>query len=248
MSKKLCIILLFCLAIFTNICEAKDADYLPDVPKNNIYFQDYANIGSNNTKESIMMESKKLRKETTAQVVVVTVDTIKDIPITDYSNGLFRKWKIGDKDKNNGVLLLIVKDKKNVRIEVGYGLEGTLYDSLCNEIITDKMQPYLEKNDYNGAIINGYNEIVKNVYNEYSSEGLAEPVKEKSFYEKLSFNQIIIAIIVFVVFIFLFIKYELYLFCYDIFELIINIIMAILSSGGGDGFGGGDSGGGGCDD
>ena len=75
------------------------------------------------------------------QLVVATVTSLQDQEIEEYANGLFRIWKLGEKVKNNGVLLLVAPNDKKVRIEVGYGLEGTLTDALSKIIIANAMAP-----------------------------------------------------------------------------------------------------------
>src|SRR5262245_21406910 len=76
-----------------------------------------------------------LETKTTDQLVVATVRSLRGTSVEDYGNRLFREWKLGQKDKNNGVLLLVAPNEHKVRIEVGYGLEGTLTDAISRFII-----------------------------------------------------------------------------------------------------------------
>jgi uncharacterized protein len=94
------------------------------------------------------------------QIGVAVVDTTGDRSIEDYTFDLFNKqWKLGDKEKDNGVLLVIaVKDRK-LRIEVGSGLEGDLTDAQSGRIIQTQITPRLKDGDYGGAIEVGTNEI-----------------------------------------------------------------------------------------
>jgi len=71
--------------------------------------------------------------------------------IEPYANALFRSWQLGQKDKNNGVLLLVAPNDKRVRIEVGYGLEGTLTDALSKVIITNAITPRFKTGDFSGG-------------------------------------------------------------------------------------------------
>ena len=68
--------------------------------------------------------------------MVATLTSLQGYPIEEFANGLFRAWKLGDKAKNNGVLLIVAPNERKVRIEVGYGLEGALTDALSKVIIT----------------------------------------------------------------------------------------------------------------
>jgi uncharacterized protein len=72
---------------------------------------------------------------TTNQLVVVTLKSLQGYGIADYANQLFRQWGIGQKDKNNGVLLVVAPDERKMRIVVGYGLEGVLTDAISRDII-----------------------------------------------------------------------------------------------------------------
>ncbi|NNM61653.1 MAG: TPM domain-containing protein [Steroidobacteraceae bacterium] len=94
------------------------------------------------------------------QLVVVTLPTLKGYPIADYGYQLGRHWGIGQKGKNNGALLIIDAGEKRMRIEVGYGLEGTLTDAQSFLIIHDVITPYFKKGDYAGGIVAGTDAIL----------------------------------------------------------------------------------------
>ena len=87
---------------------------------------------------------------TTNQVVVVTLKTLGGVNISDYSLKLGRYWGIGQKDKNNGVLLVVAPNDRRVRIEVGYGLEGTITDAFCEVIIDNYIVPEFKKKRHRG--------------------------------------------------------------------------------------------------
>ncbi len=80
--------------------------------------------------------------------------------IEPYANALFRHWKLGEKDKNNGVLLLVAPKERRVRIEVGYGLEGTLTDALASVIINNGIAPRFKAGDFAGGITRGVDDII----------------------------------------------------------------------------------------
>ena len=95
-----------------------------------------------------------------AQVAVLLIPTIGDASLEDYTNQLFRAWKLGRKDVNDGILLLVAKDDRKVRIEVGYGLEGTVTDLLSHRIIEERIKPAFRQGDYAGGISQGVNDLV----------------------------------------------------------------------------------------
>ena len=80
--------------------------------------------------------------------------------IETYANELFRNWKLGEAKKNNGVLLLVAPNEHKVRIEVGYGLEGTLTDALSSVIISSAIVPRFKANDFTGGIERGVDGII----------------------------------------------------------------------------------------
>ncbi len=109
-------------------------------------------------------------KATSNQIVVVTIDTLGGDGLEDYSIRLAESWKIGQKEKGNGVILLISKQERKLRIEVGYGLECALPDGLCGSIIRDKIAPSFKEGDYFHGIKNGVNAIIKATRGEYITQ------------------------------------------------------------------------------
>jgi len=102
-----------------------------------------------------------LETKTTDQLVVVTLKSLQGTSIEDYGYQLGRRWQIGQKDKNNGVLLIVASAERKVRIEVGYGLEGTLTDALTKVIIENSILPLFKTGDFPGGIKRGVNDIVQ---------------------------------------------------------------------------------------
>ena len=101
-----------------------------------------------------------LESRSGTQLVVATVKSLEGQEIEPYANELFRAWKLGEKTKNNGVLLLVAPNEKRVRIEVGYGLEGTLTDALSKIIIANAITPRFKTGDFAGGISRGVDDIV----------------------------------------------------------------------------------------
>lgn len=104
---------------------------------------------------------------TTNQVVVVTLKSLDGYDIADYGYQLGRRWAIGRKDKNNGVLLIVAPTERKVRIEVGYGLEGTLTDALSRDIIERVIRPPFRQGNYEQGIRAGTTAILAALAGEY---------------------------------------------------------------------------------
>jgi uncharacterized protein len=101
-----------------------------------------------------------LEGRTTDQLVVVTVRSLQGLTIEDFGVRLGRAWQIGQKGKNNGVLLLVAPTDRKVRIEVGYGLEGTLPDAVASTIIQQTILPRFRAGDLAGGVTRGVDDIV----------------------------------------------------------------------------------------
>lgn len=149
-------------------------------PTSDFYVNDYANLLNEETKEYIINTNKSLCSQTGAQIVVVTVPSLDGDSLEDYATTLFRNFGIGDKNKNNGVLLLLALEERKFRVEVGYGLEGILPDGKTGRIQDEYIIPYLKQDNWNDGIKNGYNAILEVVANEYNVEVGAEAPTEIS--------------------------------------------------------------------
>lgn len=120
---------------------------------------DQAGLLTPDQEKSLSDLSQSIEDNTTAQVVVVTLTSLEGYDIADYGNQLGRYWKLGQKEKNNGVLILLAPNEHKVRIEVGYGLEGEITDAQANELIQSQMLPRFKENDTYGGLINGMDGI-----------------------------------------------------------------------------------------
>lgn len=99
-------------------------------------------------------------QKTGHQLVVVTVSSLQGVEIEDYGYQLGRHWGIGHRGKDDGVLLIVAPNERRVRIEVGYGLEGTLTDALSNQIIQTVILPEFKRGDMPTGIVNGARAII----------------------------------------------------------------------------------------
>jgi uncharacterized protein len=121
---------------------------------------DQAGVINAQTRSSLETKLKDLEDKSSIQLVVATVKSLQGSDIETYANELFRFWKLGQAQKNNGVLLLVAPNEHKVRIEVGYGLEGTLTDALSSVIIASAIIPRFKTNDYSGGIERGVDGII----------------------------------------------------------------------------------------
>jgi uncharacterized protein len=121
---------------------------------------DQAHILSPVTTADLERKLADLEQKSRIQLVVATVSSLQGEEIEPYANELFRAWKLGEAKQNNGVLLLIAPKERKVRIEVGYGLEGTLTDAVSSIIIANAITPRFKAGDFDGGVTRGVDDVI----------------------------------------------------------------------------------------
>jgi uncharacterized protein len=164
--KKFFLIAIICLSLVT-------ASYavIPSIPqKPPQYVVDLANIIEKDVEIRLNGYLQELEQKTTAQVVVLTLLSLEGESLEDFSiSTAHDKWKLGQKGKDNGVLIVVVLKDKKYRFEVGYGLEGILPDSFVGSIGRNYFVPYFQKGDYTDGIYSGTLAVINRIA---SSEGV----------------------------------------------------------------------------
>jgi uncharacterized protein len=120
---------------------------------------DFANVINETYEAGLNSLIGELERKTTAEIAVVTVDSIAPYDEKEYARLLFDNWKPGKKGKDNGVLVLLAIQERRWRIETGYGIEGILPDGLCGEIGRNYMVPYFKTGDYGAGLYQGVQAI-----------------------------------------------------------------------------------------
>ena len=126
-----------------------------DIPYLTGRVNDNAQILSPAAEQSLTESLRAHENRTGNQIAVLTVPTIGGESIEEYAAEVFEAWKLGQKGKDNGLLIVVVPDDRFMRIEVGYGLEGTLTDGMAGQIIRSVMTPRFRNGDYDGGITEG---------------------------------------------------------------------------------------------
>ena len=116
------------------------------------YVSDYAGVLSSEARARLEEKLRQFENETSNQIVVTIFPSLEGEVLEDFSIRLAEAWKIGQKGKDNGVILLIFKNEKKVRIEVGYGLEGAVPDALAKLIIQNEMVPQFRQGNFDGGV------------------------------------------------------------------------------------------------
>ncbi len=140
------------------LCVPRVAPALPARPDGPV--ADLAGILDGDTRTALDDLSRVTLAKSGAVLVVATVPSLEGMTVEDYAVRLFKDWGIGEKGKNNGVLLLVAPAEHKVRIEVGYGLEGTLPDGRCGEIIRSEIIPAFRRGAPAEGVLAGARAIV----------------------------------------------------------------------------------------
>lgn len=157
------------LIIFFCLFQSKTYASIPSPTDN--YYLDELNLLDEPTKENISKTNKQLEDKTGSQVIVMTLPNPEGLDGASYGTEIFNAWKIGDQEKDNGVLILLLKSdqkgKSQIKIITGYGIEGRLNDGKIGRIIDSFMLDKLKQRDYSKAINEGFNAVVGEIAAEY---------------------------------------------------------------------------------
>jgi uncharacterized protein len=153
----------------------------PPIPALTGRVVDQAGILDRGTIDAITSQLAGYESSTGNQVVVVTLPDLKGYPIEDWGLALGRGWGIGQKGKNNGVLLIVAPKDRELRIEVGYGLEGNLPDATANTIIDSEIVPAFKRGDMQGGVRAGVNAILAALGGNYTPTKLASSSSGNEF-------------------------------------------------------------------
>lgn len=151
------------LAILYILLFMFQVDSLPsvaDIPYLTGRVTDNAEILSETTRQLLTALLKDHEDKTSNQIAILTVPSINGESIEEYAGEVFEAWKLGQKDKDNGILIVVVPNERRMRIEVGYGLEATLTDATASRIIRYAMTPKFKNGDYDGGITDGVMTII----------------------------------------------------------------------------------------
>jgi len=166
------LIMLFFPLISCSICYAESIDQVTN-PKtaNNTWVSDMADVIDDETEGQLNSLINSLEQSTSAEIAVVTVQTVADSTPKQFATDLFNLWKIGKKEKDNGALVLLVMDERRVEVETGYGVEGVLPDGKVGQILREQMVPRFKEGDFGKGIFDGVQVMVSVIGKEQSESG-----------------------------------------------------------------------------
>ena len=166
------------LACFALLCaSALSAEILPPKPKG--YFNDYANAVDQATALQLNEQLAQFERDSSNQILVAVYPTMEsESSIEDYTYRVKQTWQVGQTGRNNGAVLFVFVQNRQMFIQTGYGLEGALPDATCFDITHNVIAPYFKKNDYAGGLRAGVAAIIAAAKGEY--KGTGKTVKEST--------------------------------------------------------------------
>ena len=187
-------ICLFLAFIFANHLSVVAQKSLPELW--GLHVHDEAKVLSQQTVDHLENQLKVYEDSTSNQIAILIIASLAGEPIEEYSLRVAEKWKLGQKEKDNGALLLIAVDDHKMRIETGYGLEGVLTDALCSRIIRNELAPSFRENDYDAGVTAGINAIIAAIGGEYTAEDTDEQaMQDLGWKERLLIGMFIFGIL-----------------------------------------------------
>ncbi|MEZ5405888.1 MAG: TPM domain-containing protein [Verrucomicrobiia bacterium] len=156
------------------------AEVIPPSPPH--YFNDFASVVSDETIEQLDKKLEQLEKETTAQVVVAIYPKMQtESSIEDYTLRIAEKWRVGQKDKDNGAVLFVFIQDRKMFLQVGYGLEANIPDALAKQIIEYEIKPGFKKGNYDEGLKKGVEAMCRAVSGNYQPQQPSQKGSTDSF-------------------------------------------------------------------
>ncbi len=163
------------------------AAYGLDVPKLQGYVNDYAEMISPSAKSKIEEELRAFEQSDSTQIVILTIPSLEGENIEEFSIKVAEVWKIGQQQRDNGILLIVSKQERKIRIEVGRGLEGRLTDLMAGRIIDQVIKPRFKQGDFNAGFITGASALIDATRGEFKAEQRPAQRRQKGFPPFLTF-------------------------------------------------------------
>lgn len=145
-----------------------------DVPKLQGYVNDYAGMISPQTKATLEEELRSFEQSDSTQIVILTIPSLEGEVLEEFSIKVAEQWKIGQKAKDNGIIFLVTKQDRKMRIEVGRGLEGKFTDLMSGKIINTVIKPKFKVGDYDNGFLSGAHAMIAATRGEFKADSNRE--------------------------------------------------------------------------
>src|SRR5579859_3605735 len=183
-----------CLLLLSSYIPAFSQRAVPD--HGGVWVHDEANVLSASTKAQLEAVLKAERDSTSNQIAVLIVPSLEGEDIDGYGIRVAEAWKLGTKDNDNGVLLLVAIQDRKVRIDVGQGLEGVLTDALSSRINRNEIAPRFRQGDYEGGVKAGVISVIQAIKGQYVNNSDNPPSRKRGGRSPLTTIIIIIVLLI----------------------------------------------------
>ena len=171
-----------------------------DVPGYSSYVNDYAGVITEKDKTSMEEVAKEVEEKTGAQIAVLTVKSMEPYAsIDEFGMAVAEKWKVGEKGKDTGIIIILAMEERKVRIEVGYGLEGIFNDARVGRILDNTIIPYFRGGDFSAGLRRGMFKIADTIGTEMNVE-----LDERAKMQDNNFTERLCMLIFFIIFVSIF--------------------------------------------
>ena len=172
--------ILFFIFLFTLSAHALD------VPKLQGHVNDYANMLSPSTKAELEKELSSFEQTDSTQIVILTIPSLEGEVLDEFSIKVAEAWKIGQKGKDNGIIITVAKQEKKIRVEVGRGLEGVLTDLSAGRIVDLVIKPKFKRGDFDGGFVAGVHSLIDATRGEFKADKNHLPKKKSGTHSFLT--------------------------------------------------------------
>ena len=206
--KKILVILILWMAAFSGFSQK----ILPK-PNPIKFVNDNAGVLQPEKRQTLESKLKALSDTSSNQIVIVLISTLNDDNLEEYTHALFRSWGIGQKKKNNGVLIFAAMNDHKMRIEVGFGLEGAIPDVTAKSITGNDMKPFFKEGKYYEGLDSAVNDISRAAVGEYNESKESTPPAPDAIGKQSPYSKNYLPLIIF---------------CVLFFGIFITIVMVII--------------------
>ncbi len=165
-----------------------------DLPRPSTHVADLAGVIDARVEAELDGWLTELEQKTTAQVIVLTVRTLGGMPIEQFCIEIAQRWQLGQKGKDNGVLICVAVEDRKYRFEIGYGLEGALPDSWCGTVGREYLRPYFRRGDFGGGLREATIAVVRKIAAEYGVEVSGVPAPRRNLEDNVSAQTVVVVL------------------------------------------------------
>ena len=166
-----------CAALLLTVASAAGAQEIPPAPK--AYLNDYADLVPADAERRLEERLRQFDRETSSQVVVAVFPKLPSPSLEDFTVRTAQAWRVGRSDLDNGAILFVFVEDRQMRIEVGYGLEGALNDAVSRRILEDELAPRFRAGDFAGGLEAAVDAIIRVTRGEYTAARDAPPRRRR---------------------------------------------------------------------